>query len=493
MPTVAAMKRSGLQSIAGSPSLEPELAARSAQELASVLAGLAAELPDVDRRVRNFLARGQPAAAAKRAQTRLRTALARDADFGWQGAATLAAELDEVLDLVEQAVLPQDGRAAFALLRDFIARDREAMENNDDSNGEVSAPFRRACELLARAAAHVPAAEAREAWEELIAGDAYGCRDALPDLAASCLPADEVEALIATLRRRMRAGGDRAFSAAVSLMGVARGKRDPDLYAEAAYRGVPRERHPAVALDVARQYLAAGRAADAAQHLPASAESCGGYAHDWHGCHVALARALGDDARTHAALWARYCFTPTLATLNDLLAAEPEPGRAARRQAALDFLRADHRDLPGKLQLLIDAGEAAEAAATAVAQHAKLNGDLYFALVPLAEAFLAEHPLAATAVYRALLDSILQRARPKVYHHGAAYWHRLETLAPRMEAWTPLCDQASYAARVRAEHARKHAFWREVERHDPTAWAQERAERRKLLAEFTGADDAALN
>jgi hypothetical protein len=484
---VVEMERRPAKSFAADTSneLERELAALPEGQLAALVAKLATDVPEVGRRIRDFLVRGQPA-AAKRVHARLRAALMHEADFGWQGAATLGAELDEVLDLVEQAVLPHDGAAAFALLCDFIKRDHDAMEQADDSNGEVSAPFHRACELLARAAAQVPGAEAREAWEDLIAKNDYGCRDTLSDLAATALPPVELDRLVAALRATMRAGGDRAFSAAVTLMGVARGKPDPDLYAEAAYRGAPRERHPAVALEVAAQYLAAGRATEAAQHLPGSAELCGGHAHDWHETNVALARAQGDTVRIREALWARFCFAPGAAALRDLLAVEPEPGRPARRQAALAFIRMDTRDFAGKLRLLVEAGELAEAAATAIAEHVKLNGDLYFDLVPLAETFTAEHPLAATTVYRALLDSILHRARPKVYSHGAAYWHRLETLAPRVTAWEPLLGHETYAARVRAGHARKHAFWREVERHDPAAWVRDREARRNLLSEMLG-------
>lgn len=472
--------------------LKAKLAGLAAPELAALVAGLAAELPEVARRVEDFLARGQPALAVKRARVRLRSALAREADFGPGGAATLGSALDEVLDLIEQAVLPHDGPAAFALLRDFIARDDEAMESADDSDGEVSGRFHRACELLARAAPLVPGATAREAWVELIAGNNYGCRDSLTEFAAKALPPVEVERLIATLRAKMRAGGDRAFSAAVALMGVARGQGDPDLYAEAAYRDAPRERHPAVALDVARQFLAAGRAAEATHHLPAAAELCGGYAHDWHETSVELARALGDRTRLRAALWERFRFAPDAAKLADVLAAEPEPDRARRRTEALDFARTDPRDLAGKLQLLVDMGEIAEAAGIAVAEHAKLNGDLYFALVPLAEAFQVEQPLAATTVYRALLDSILRRARPNTYPHGAAYWHRLTELAGRIVDWTPLRPHDSYAAGLRDAHSRKHAFWREVERHDPLAWERDREERRRLLATLANADaDAA--
>ena len=472
----------------GSTDLARELAAVSQEQLAALVAKLSADVPDVERRVRDFLARGQPTAAVKRARARLRATLAHEMDFGWQGAATFGAELDAVLDLIEEAVLPNDGASAFRLLHDFIEHDRDAMERADDSNGEVSAPFRRACELLAHAAPQVPAGEAREAWESLIAGNDYGCRDVLSELAATALPPVELDRLIAALRAKMRAGGDKAFIAAVTLMGVARGKHDPDLYAEAAYRGEPRERRPAVALQVAAQYLAAGRAGEAAEHLPRSAELCGGYAHDWHETNVALARAMGNADLSREALWARFCFSPDTAALHDLLAEEPEPNRPMRRNEALNFVRANISDFAGKLRLLVDAGELTEAAEAAVAERGKLNGDLYFELVPLAEKFTAQYPKAATAVYRALLDSILRRARPKVYRHGAAYWHQLEVLAPRVETWDPLTNHANYVSRIRTEHARKHAFWREVERHDPQAWTQEREERRNLLTKMLGDD-----
>lgn len=469
------------------------LARLPVEELAAFVARLAENDSLVKRQVANLLARGRPDAASRRVRAQMRQAFSDGGFHDRRGAADYAGELHEILDLIEQAVAPGDPTTAFALLRDFIGKDGRALETADDSDGYIGDVFRRACRLLAQAAKSLPSSEVFPVWEALMAGNDYGCRDELPGLAPSCLAPPEVVTLREHLQSAMRKDGPDAFSAAVMLQSLAEALHDPELYAEAAYRGKTKNDVPAVALGVARQFLAAQRSAEARQHLPGSAEVCGGYAGEWHEVRVALARAAGDGAELRETLWERFAFTPSAAKLNELLAVEPEAIRDARRTEALEFVRRDDRDLTSKLRLLLAAGEVEEAARSAVAQHVRLNGDLYFSLVPLAEAFEPEHPLAATAVYRALLDSILRRAKPATYRHGAAYWHSLEMLAARIEAFAPLLPSGTYAENIRRTHGRKYAFWGAVEHHDAAAYAREREARRRLIKQMateTG-DDAA--
>lgn len=66
----------------------------------------------------------------------------------------------------------------------------------------------------------------------------------------------------------------------------------------------------------------------------------------------------------------------------------------------------------------------------------QLNGDFYGNLLPLAEAMeTAARHLAATVVYRALLDSILRRGQAKTYPHGVRYLKKLDRLAKSISDW----------------------------------------------------------
>lgn len=94
----------------------------------------------------------------------------------------------------------------------------------------------------------------------------------------------------------------------------------------------------------------------------------------------------------------------------------------------------------------------------------QLNGDYYDSLLRLAEVMEIEgHQLAATAIYRALPDSILSRARSKAYWHGAHHLKELDKLASSISDWRNLEDHAIYSENLRQTHGRKRSFWSRYE------------------------------
>jgi len=98
-----------------------------------------------------------------------------------------------------------------------------------------------------------------------------------------------------------------------------------------------------------------------------------------------------------------------------------------------------------------------------LAEHARIDGDAYGTLVPLAKT-LRERELwrAETAVYRALLTGILDRAYARAYGHAARYWARLREIADMGVDLLPLQSQADFEASIRTRHARKTSFWEHV-------------------------------
>jgi hypothetical protein len=90
----------------------------------------------------------------------------------------------------------------------------------------------------------------------------------------------------------------------------------------------------------------------------------------------------------------------------------------------------------------------------------QLNGDLYFKLLPLAEALEKRGKLLISClIYRALLDSILARALSKYYHHGVKYLKKLDQLAPFVTDWQTWPAHNIYLATLHEIHKRKSAFW----------------------------------
>ena len=103
------------------------------------------------------------------------------------------------------------------------------------------------------------------------------------------------------------------------------------------------------------------------------------------------------------------------------------------------------------------------AAKVVVDNHCKWAGQLYHILLPAAEALAHGHPVAATILYRALLDDILTRARSKAYPHAARYLKRLDELAVQGDEgsaqYAGIDPHAAYRSALRKNHSRKTGFW----------------------------------
>ncbi|ABK98637.1 DUF6880 family protein [Pelobacter propionicus] len=109
---------------------------------------------------------------------------------------------------------------------------------------------------------------------------------------------------------------------------------------------------------------------------------------------------------------------------------------------------------------LVAAGQF-DAAENYLLTHAReLNGDFYGTLLPMAEAMEKQgRHLCASLLYRALLDSILQRAQTKTYPHGVRYLKKLDLLAGVIADWRTLESHAGYKAGLVEHHGRKSSFW----------------------------------
>jgi hypothetical protein len=99
------------------------------------------------------------------------------------------------------------------------------------------------------------------------------------------------------------------------------------------------------------------------------------------------------------------------------------------------------------------------AARVVTARAAELDGDYYETLAPSADALAAKHPLAATLALRAMIAFTLTKARSSRYRHAARHFMECESLAAAIKDFGAFETHTAYAARLKAEHARKSGFW----------------------------------
>jgi hypothetical protein len=132
-------------------------------------------------------------------------------------------------------------------------------------------------------------------------------------------------------------------------------------------------------------------------------------------------------------------------------------------EEAAKILRSDGLCL-SDVRFLIDEDRVEQGAELVVSRRDQLDGGNYTILVPFAEGFEASgHGVAATVVYRSLLNAVLDRGYSPAYPHGARYLRRLDALAPCVAGLEGISDHPTYLAGVRAAHGRKWRFWQRYE------------------------------
>jgi hypothetical protein len=140
----------------------------------------------------------------------------------------------------------------------------------------------------------------------------------------------------------------------------------------------------------------------------------------------------------------------------------PEPNRAQAHELARQWALA-HTDPCVAAQMLLALDEAQDAQVKLIESPHLVDGRRYATLPDMAEALLAHGCYrGATVLYRALLNSILERANSPAYGHAARYWWKLKEIDAECESLAPLDPHVQYEAGVRAKNPRKVAFWAQV-------------------------------
>jgi hypothetical protein len=399
--------------------------------------------------------------------------------YGYREAGEFGRMLDGWLDQVARELLPKDPPAALSLFEAFIEADAAWFDRADDSDGVIGDAVRAACRQWMQAAARCETPP--DVWPDrllkLYQADQYGARDELLRRADLLLDEPAQRGLVSRLELQLAQALDASprgegppidvfrISGALSLL--AESLRDPDIMVRASLRYSPNP-NPVQRQTFVRAYLDADRPADAMVWL----QDPWGHLDDSR--QDLLADALERLGRFEESSPLRQRMFER--TLSDFYfqrwlehlpeAAQPE-AVAHSRQLALR-----HADLTAAATLLLQLGDAAAAEARLLTEPGRIDGNQYGSLVPLAKALSAhECRRGETAVYRALLKAILDRAYARAYGHAARYWARLGEIAGSGVGLLPLPSHEDFEAEIRARHGRKSAFWAHVngtrrDRHD---------------------------
>ena len=387
--------------------------------------------------------------------------------YTYREAGEFGRTLETWLDQVARELLPIDPAAALAHFESFIEADATFFECADDSGGCVGDAVRAACRHWLQAAARFETLAS--VWPgqlvRLVRDDQYGAREELLRRAELLLDETALRSLVAQFEARMASAlavppGDDGpshevskISAALSLLSEA--LRDPDVKVRAvlSYSHQPNDMQKE---EFARAYLDVDRPADALTwlrgpwgHMEATRQSM-------------ESDALGRLGRhSESAPIRQGLFEQSLSVfdLHRWLEHLPEASRPEALQRARQ-LALDHDEPATAATLLLELGDDEAAEAKLLAEPARIDGDNYGALVPLAQELQARQRLRGeTAIYRALLTGILNRAYARAYGHAARYWARLLEVAATGVGLLPLESHEAFEVMIRSRHGRKTAFW----------------------------------
>lgn len=435
------------------------LIALGADALADILLGAAEWNEDVMNRVERAIA--SPAEITKRFRAKLRGLKRREGFIHWRQSAGFARELMGLLEDLRSGV--DDPKVGLKLVAGFFEADDAIFHLCDDSAGNIGDVFRLDARDLF---VHYAVRCEEKDWlcdliVKLLHDDGFGVRDSLVRLAAEYLPESNMRGLVDRFWKLAEETGDegRGRHWVYMIEYLARQLRDPALYEKASRAAWP-ELSTASCIDIAEVYLECDDARTALAWLERVPKGETFRASERDQLLTRVYERLGERKKLTQVMWRRFRTHRSVASLDALLAVIGQDRRDEVIEESVRAIRDADRVSYSAASFLIDAGRVDDAEQYLIARAAKLNGELYSSLLPLARAMEADHRgLAATVCYRALLDSILQRGISKYYHHGVRYLRKLDDLAPSILDWQDIPAHTAYADGLRQAHGRKSSFW----------------------------------
>lgn len=432
-------------------------------------------------------ARQGPDAVAKIVDRRLAALEGARGYIDWQKRRAFVLDLDATVSVILNELRPLDGEAALERLVRFLGGAEGVLARVDDGAGSVQGVYDRAAEAAVEIGAALPTRTvARFAGGLLprVLADPTGALTALLraligrlDPEALAPLDDAVAGLAAETSAKTGGRGHEMLQRLRRLLllrlrqDIAERRGDVDAFIAFELEAMPGSPDR---IDIAERLLEANRPAEALDWLRRKTPQPLTRADVIAGLdETAMERestvleiraldALGRDVEAQDLRWRGFAQRLDAEMLRTYLAKLPdfEDDEALRRAiAVVEAFPDPHR----ALGFLVRWPDLDRAARLVIARPGIWQGERYTILAPAAEALAQAHPLAATILYRALLDDILGRGRSQAYAHGAAYLQELDLIAERADLGGLKPDPAEYRQGLKRRHGRKYGFWDLVE------------------------------
>jgi len=402
-----------------------------------------------------------PSDEVKQVKARIAGLKRRTAFVDWHRSREFAAEVLDLLDEIRAST--GDAKTGVELTIAFLKTDQATLERCDDSSGTIGDVYRHDAvgQFVEYAQEYGDKKRLYKLILKLLEQDPYTIRGEVLESAASFLPPELLRAMAEHYWDMAGARGreEPYFNSDLEYTSIlARQLNDTALFERAMLAKFPK--NPDVAcLDIAAMHLNTGNPQTALKWLEKTSPGRS-REHVRRDLLFTAYRQLGDTARAGEIAWLIFRDhrnTDTLGKLLDTIG--PDRRNEVLRDEARLILGSKGLDYIDA-KFLIDVGDDASAAEYILKRARKLDGKLYMHLVPLARAMEDHrHWLAASVIYRALLESILERANSKYYYHGVRYLRKLSALAAKVGDWRGIMPHEDYRRRIGKAHERKRSFW----------------------------------
>ena len=173
---------------------------------------------------------------------------------------------------------------------------------------------------------------------------------------------------------------------------------------------------------------------------------------------IAALDALGRKDEAQQVRWTSFTETLDADHLRDHLKRLPDFEDFDAEERAKEIAR--RFDDPHRALAFFVAWRDLHAAAQLVRERLEeFDGRDYVTLGAAAEALAGKHPIAATLLYRLMIESILGRASANQYGYAVRDVRNCESLAGQLPEDSGIEGHDAFMARLRKEHGRKSKFW----------------------------------
>lgn len=463
---------------------EANLADLGAERLATILMDLSVD-SYVKRALRlELFAEASPEGLALEISKRLAAIAKASSRIHWRKRAAFARDLDLHLRMILR-LAETDAKTALTLLMDFLDLAGSVFDRISQAEGPIGEVFAEARDTVGdiAPAAKIAPVDLADRVARLILCDDHFIFGPLVAVAAPSLgPAG-----LARLDERLQAAlADRPARSAGAYDAKASVVRDAlrrladisgDVGGFIATFSEAQRRFPAIAAEIGRRLLAAGKVREALAALdlaapnlkPRSLLSSRAAEPDdpvdralWEDVYLDALQANGRQDEAQRRRWAAFEATLSISRLRAFLKGLPDfddvVAEDDAKKIAAEFPRFD-----AALAFLIEWPDLPAASRLIVARHGAINGADEELLTAAARRLEGAYPLAATLLLRAMIRNTLTYGIAGRYKAAAQQWLEVESLAPMIADFGEFPDHQTFMADLRAVHGRKQGFRSELE------------------------------